>query len=79
MMPAVWYSFDAIFDLVYILDILVHMNTSFLDKGLRQTTRSLVIRNYICSRYLPLDMLSLLPLEFLYFQLGKTEKSIAEG
>lgn len=41
------YSFDYFFDLVYIIDIVLHMRTAYLNKGVTVTDREKILNHYL--------------------------------
>ncbi|CAH1230667.1 CNGA2 [Branchiostoma lanceolatum] len=67
---AVFYALDYVFDLLLLLDIVVHFRTSYLEQGLLVYSPTKLARNYVFSKKFVLDVLCLLPLDFLYFAVG---------
>ncbi|XP_019615032.1 PREDICTED: cyclic nucleotide-gated cation channel alpha-3-like [Branchiostoma belcheri] len=67
---AVFYALDYVFDLLLLLDIVVHFRTSYLEQGLLVYSPKKLARNYVFSKKFVLDVLCLLPLDFLYFAVG---------
>ena len=65
-----WWSFDALADFIYILDIVVRFRTGYLDQGLMVYDSRKLRERYLRSRVVYVDFLCLLPLDFLQFQIG---------
>lgn len=68
--PACWYSLDAVFDMIYILDILVQFRTGYLDQGLMVYDSKKLRQRYTRSKVIYIDFISLLPLDLLQFAIG---------
>ncbi|XP_064483054.1 cyclic nucleotide-gated cation channel alpha-3-like [Ornithodoros turicata] len=69
-MPVAWYVVDYISDGIYLLDMLLHARTGYLEQGLLvRNTRKLLL-NYTSSLHFKLDILSLLPTDISYFFFG---------
>ncbi|XP_050407949.1 cyclic nucleotide-gated olfactory channel isoform X2 [Patella vulgata] len=68
--PAAWFSLDALSDVIYILDILVQFRTGYLDQGLMVYDSKKLARKYVNSKYLYVDIICLLPLDFFQFLVG---------
>ncbi|CAH8566205.1 unnamed protein product [Heterobilharzia americana] len=66
----IWLSFDIIADIIYLIDIFVQCNTSYLKCGLTVNEHNKLIRHYIKSYQFLLDIISLLPLDILQFKYG---------
>ncbi|CAH0558268.1 unnamed protein product [Brassicogethes aeneus] len=68
---AVWMAFDYIGDFVYVVDmILIQPRVKYLHEGFWVTDVKLLSRNYVKNKHFKLDLISLLPLDLLYFLLG---------
>ena len=67
---SVWICLDAFCDIIYILDILVQFRTGYLLQGLMVYDSQKLCKNYMKNRYLFVDIVCLLPLDFLQFSLG---------
>ena len=67
---SVWISLDAFCDTIYILDILAQFRTGFLLQGLMVYDSRKLCKNYMKNRYFIVDIVCLLPLDFLQFALG---------
>ncbi|CAL1529930.1 unnamed protein product [Lymnaea stagnalis] len=65
-----WFSFDAIFDIIYILDIIVQFRTGYLDQGLMVYDSKKLRERYTKSKVIYVDFLSLLPLDLLQLVIG---------
>lgn len=63
----VWVPIDFLFDTIYGIDIIVQMRTSYLEHGLLVENGKLLAKHYVYSKYFLLDLLSLLPINFIYF------------
>lgn len=66
----IWISFDAFFDFIYLLDVLVQMKTGCFEKGIMVRDPKKVAIAYLHSRSFILDALSLFPLDLIQFWLG---------
>lgn len=65
-----WWGLDSVADLVYMLDIVVNCRVGFYEEGILIRDPKLAYKRYIMSWRFLLDILSILPLEFLYFETG---------
>lgn len=64
--PAVWYIFDYLSDLIYLLDMIGHSRTGYLEQGiLVRSTRELA-NHYMKSIAFKLDIISVLPTDLAY-------------
>ncbi|XP_033102307.1 cyclic nucleotide-gated channel rod photoreceptor subunit alpha-like [Anneissia japonica] len=63
---AIWFTFDYLCDIVYILDIFVQLRTGYLEQGLLQRNEAKLRQYYIHSWRFPVDIVSLTPLDLLY-------------
>ncbi|XP_069180147.1 cyclic nucleotide-gated channel alpha-3 [Procambarus clarkii] len=66
----VWFCLDYFADLIYILDILFHFRTGFLEDGVLQTDSRKLRQHYMNSTTFYVDCLCLLPLDFLYLSIN---------
>ncbi|KAL3858090.1 hypothetical protein ACJMK2_012704 [Sinanodonta woodiana] len=66
----VWYGLDGLCDLIYLLDIFAQFRTGYLNQGLLVYESSKLAKNYMHSKCFVLDIVSLIPLDFLQFYLG---------
>ncbi|KOC62029.1 Cyclic nucleotide-gated channel rod photoreceptor subunit alpha [Habropoda laboriosa] len=66
----VWFSLDYFSDFLYVLDILFHVRTGYLDDGLLQTDSKKMRKHYRNSISFYMDLVCLLPLDFLYLSIG---------
>ena len=66
----VWFSLDYFADFIYVLDILIHFRTGYLEDGVLQTDTHKLRIHYMNSTTFYVDGLCLLPLDFLYLSLG---------
>ncbi|XP_023319465.1 cyclic nucleotide-gated cation channel subunit A isoform X2 [Eurytemora carolleeae] len=64
--PTGWLVLDYFCDFLYIVDIFIRMHEGYLDQGLLVRKPDLLRRNYIRSRYLPLNIISILPTDLAY-------------
>jgi hypothetical protein len=64
--------FDYVIDLVYILDILISSRISFLQNGILVQDVKRVAFMYLFTRAFYIDLLAILPVDFLYIALGVT-------
>ncbi|KAJ8043058.1 Cyclic nucleotide-gated olfactory channel [Holothuria leucospilota] len=62
-----WVPIDFLFDTIYGVDIIVQMRTSYLEHGMFVENGKLLAKHYIHSKYFLFDLLSLLPINFIYF------------
>ncbi|XP_064015832.1 LOW QUALITY PROTEIN: cyclic nucleotide-gated cation channel beta-1 [Pogoniulus pusillus] len=66
-----WLLMDYLCDLVYLLDILIFQTRlQFVQGGDIITDQKAMKENYLRSQRFKMDLLSLLPLDFFYFQVG---------
>ena len=66
----IWFSLDYLMDLIYLLDIIFHFRTGYLEDGVLQTDSTKLRQHYMNSTTFYVDWLCLLPLDFLYLSLG---------
>ncbi|KAH6938616.1 hypothetical protein HPB50_011144 [Hyalomma asiaticum] len=66
----VWFALDYLADFLYVLDILFHFRTGFLEEGVLQTDSEKLRAHYMNSTMFYIDALCLLPLDFLYLSIG---------
>lgn len=67
---SVWICLDAFCDFIYILDIVVQFRTGYLLQGLMVYDSHKLCKNYMKNRYFIVDLVCLLPLDFLQFAVG---------
>ena len=65
-----WWALDSVADLVYFLDIFVNCRVGFFEQGILVRDPKLACWRYIFSWKFLLDIISILPLELLYFKMG---------
>ena len=65
-----WFALDALFDTIYILDIIIQFRTGYLDQGLMVYDSRKLRDRYTHSRIVFIDFLCLLPLDFLQILIG---------
>ncbi|XP_050307210.1 cyclic nucleotide-gated cation channel beta-1 [Anthonomus grandis grandis] len=66
-----WMTFDYIADIIYIIDvILIQPRVKYLHEGFWVTERNLLRQNFIKNKHFKLDVMSLIPLDLLYFITG---------
>ena len=66
----IWFSMDYLADFIYIVDILFHFRTGYLEDGVLQTDSIKLRTHYMNSTTFYIDCLCLLPLDFLYLSIG---------
>ncbi|XP_043275927.1 cyclic nucleotide-gated cation channel alpha-3 isoform X2 [Venturia canescens] len=66
----VWFCLDYLSDLLYLVDIVFHFRTGYLEDGVLQTDATKLRNHYMNSTTFYIDCLCLLPLDFLYLSLG---------
>ncbi|XP_020288866.1 potassium/sodium hyperpolarization-activated cyclic nucleotide-gated channel 1-like [Pseudomyrmex gracilis] len=66
----VWFLLDYFSDTLYVLDILFHVRMGYLEDGVLQTDTTKMREHYMNSTRFYVDVLSLLPLDFLYISIG---------
>jgi len=66
MFPKLWLVLDYLCDTLYLIDIFVRMHEGYLEQGLLVRKPHLLRRNYLHSRYFPLNIISILPTDFAY-------------
>jgi cyclic nucleotide gated channel alpha 3 len=62
-----WIAVDVIADVMYVIDMIIQSRTKFLDHGLFVDDTWRMIFNYVKSKKFVLDVISILPFDFLYF------------
>ncbi|XP_026544194.1 cyclic nucleotide-gated cation channel alpha-4 [Notechis scutatus] len=65
-----WLALDYLCDLLYLMDIVVHFHTGFLQQGSLILDRAQISRRYRCSLAFLWDSLSVLPTDLLYLYVG---------
>ncbi|CAL4065099.1 unnamed protein product, partial [Meganyctiphanes norvegica] len=65
----VWFCLDYLSDLIYVLDIVFHFRTGYLEDGVLQTDSRKLRQHYMNSTTFYIDCLCLLPLDFLYLSI----------
>ncbi|XP_037925694.1 cyclic nucleotide-gated cation channel alpha-3 isoform X2 [Hermetia illucens] len=66
----VWFCLDYFSDFLYLVDILFHFRTGYLEDGVLQTDATKLRQHYMNSTTFYIDCLCLLPLDFLYLSIG---------
>ena len=66
----IWFSTDALCDLIYLLDIGVQLRTGYLERGLIVFNSVKLAKHYIYSRSFVIDMLSLFPMDLIQIFIG---------
>lgn len=66
----VWFCLDYFSDILYLIDILFHFRTGYLEDGVLQTDSTKLRQHYMNSTTFYIDCLCLLPLDFLYLSIG---------
>ncbi|GBP91701.1 Cyclic nucleotide-gated channel rod photoreceptor subunit alpha [Eumeta japonica] len=66
----VWFCLDYFSDFLYLMDILFHFRTGYLEDGVLQTDAAKLRAHYMNSTTFYIDCLCLLPLDFLYLSIG---------
>ncbi|XP_018652319.1 putative cyclic-nucleotide-gated cation channel [Schistosoma mansoni] len=66
----IWLSFDILTDIIYLIDIFIQCNTSYLKCGLKVKEHQKLLIRYMKSYKFLLDITSLLPLDLLQFKVG---------
>ncbi|XP_063592478.1 uncharacterized protein LOC134769669 [Penaeus indicus] len=65
-----WYLLDGLTDIVFVVDIFVQFRTGYLEQGLIVYDFKKLARHYMQSKSFMLDIVSLIPLDFLQIVLG---------
>jgi cyclic nucleotide gated channel alpha 3 len=65
-----WFCLDYFSDFLYLLDIVFHFRTGYLEDGVLQTDSTKMRQHYMNSTTFYIDCLCLLPLDFLYLSIG---------
>ncbi|XP_025264119.1 uncharacterized protein LOC105251466 isoform X1 [Camponotus floridanus] len=68
--PAAWLACDGFTDLVFFSDVVVQFRTGYLEQGLMVYNSKKLAGHYLKSKSFILDLLALLPLDVLQFNLG---------
>lgn len=66
----VWFCLDYFSDFLYLVDILFHFRTGYLEDGVLQRDSTKLRQHYMNSTTFYIDCLCLLPLDFLYLSIG---------
>ncbi|XP_022918672.1 cyclic nucleotide-gated channel rod photoreceptor subunit alpha isoform X2 [Onthophagus taurus] len=66
----VWFCLDYFADFIYLVDIMFHFRTGYLEDGVLQTDSTKLRHHYMNSTTFYIDCLCLLPLDFLYLSIG---------
>lgn len=66
----VWFCLDYFADFLYLMDIVFHFRTGYLEDGVLQTDSTKLRNHYMNSTTFYIDCLCLLPLDFLYLSIG---------
>ncbi|GFR96112.1 cyclic nucleotide-gated cation channel alpha-3 [Elysia marginata] len=67
---AVWFTLDYTADFLYLLDIVFHFRTGYLEDGVLQTDPTKLRIYYTNTTVFYIDCLCLLPIDFLYLSIG---------
>ncbi|XP_076367723.1 cyclic nucleotide-gated channel rod photoreceptor subunit alpha-like [Tachypleus tridentatus] len=65
-----WLALDYFADIIYVLDIVFHFRTGYLEEGVLQTDSDKLRKHYMNSTLFYIDCLCLLPIDFLYLSIG---------
>ncbi|XP_069990209.1 uncharacterized protein [Penaeus vannamei] len=65
-----WYLLDGLTDIVFVVDIFVQFRTGYLEQGLIVYDFKKLARHYMQSKSFMLDIVSLIPLDFLQIVIG---------
>jgi hypothetical protein len=65
-----WFACDYFTDMVFVADLVVQLRTGYLEQGLMVYDARKLAGHYLNSRAFILDLLSLTPLDLLYWNLG---------
>lgn len=65
-----WITLDILSDIIYILDIIAQLRTGYLEQGLMVLDAVKLAQRYVSSVNFKVDILSLLPLDFIQFGIG---------
>ncbi|XP_067128199.1 cyclic nucleotide-gated channel alpha-3-like [Centruroides vittatus] len=65
-----WFTLDYFADFLYVLDVVFHFRTGYLEEGVLQTESVKLRQHYMNSTTFYIDCLCLLPLDFLYLSIG---------
>ncbi|XP_020568859.1 cyclic nucleotide-gated cation channel alpha-4 [Oryzias latipes] len=66
----VWLTLDYMSDLMYYADTILTLHTGYLDQGILIKNLTRLRKRYLTSKRFLIDLLSLLPTDFLYFVFG---------
>ncbi|XP_016838473.1 cyclic nucleotide-gated cation channel alpha-3 isoform X5 [Nasonia vitripennis] len=66
----VWFCLDYLSDFLYLVDIVFHFRTGYLEDGVLQTDATKLRTHYMNSTTFYIDCLCLLPLDCLYLSIG---------
>ena len=67
---SVWFTLDYLADFIYVMDIAFHFRTGYLEDGVLQTDSIKLRIHYMNTTTFYIDLLCLLPLDFLYLSTG---------
>ncbi|XP_054281154.1 uncharacterized protein LOC128998823 [Macrosteles quadrilineatus] len=65
-----WFACDMFTDVVFVLDVVVQFRTGYLEQGLMVYDSKKLAGHYIKSRAFLLDLIALLPLDLIQFNIG---------
>lgn len=68
--PRTWYLLDYLCDTVYLVDMLAHSRTGYLEQGILVRNARKLVRHYVASYAFKLDLISLLPTDLAYTLMG---------
>ena len=69
--PDLWFGCDSFSDLVFLVDLGVQFRTGYLEQGLMVYNSKKLAGHYLRSKTFVMDMLALVPLEMLEYNIGK--------
>lgn len=66
----VWFVFDGLSDVAFIMDVIVQLRTGYLEQGLMVYDDKKLATHYLRSREFLLDLTALIPLDLLQLRFG---------
>ncbi|XP_048455732.1 cyclic nucleotide-gated channel rod photoreceptor subunit alpha-like [Rhincodon typus] len=67
---SMWFVLDYVSDVIYIIDMYLRTKTGYLEQGLLVSDAKKLREKYFATIQFKLDVISLIPTDFLYFYLG---------
>jgi CRP-like cAMP-binding protein len=69
--PLAWFAIDLVTDIMYVVDIIVHIRTAIYVDGSLVQDRKFIVQNYYRHHFMVLDVLASLPFNILQLAFGR--------